>query len=466
MTKCTQEQLRFHPSNGKTIRADFNGGELSSDFGALMLRETMLHSSLISRLTDAIDDKRHQAYIDHTLQELIAQRVLQMACGYEDANDSNHLRKDPIFKLANGRNPLDDDNHLASAPTYTRLGQSMTKRDIYNMAKALADHFISSYEYPPLAIIIDLDHTPAITHGGQQMNLFNAKYQDYCYLPLMIFEGLSGKLITSILRPGKTPTGRENAAILQRLIKLIRTRWPKTHLLVRGDSHFAQPELMQVVQDEPHSDYVLGKGAGHKTALRPKAKELLDEARKALKVKTGLAKLNNMPEPERLRLYGETDYQAKSWKGLDTRIIYKAEVNQKGDNPRFIVTSIMEASPEEIYEELYCPRGQDENFIKHLKSDLSGDRLSDQGFLANHLRMFYACAAYVLHYELRTKALKGTELEKAQPSTVIAKLCKIAVKVVEYKDRIKLHLPRSCPIKGLLQHITEVFYSMPLPRPG
>ena len=222
---------------------------------------------------------------------------------------------------------------------------------------------------------------------------------------------------------------------------------------------------MQVVQGDPHSDYVLGKGTGHKTALRPKAKELLNEARQALKVKTELARLNDMPEPERLRLYGEADYQAKSWKGLDARIIYKAEVNQKGDNPRFMVTSIKEASPETIYEKLYCPRGQDENFIKHLKSDLSGDRLSDQGFLANHLRMFYACAAYVLHHELRTKALTGTELEKAPPSTVSTKLCKIAVKVVEYKDWIKLHLPRSCLFKGLLQYVTDVFYLMPLPLP-
>ncbi|MES9985810.1 MAG: IS1380 family transposase [Candidatus Thiodiazotropha sp. 6PLUC6] len=466
MHKSTQKQLRFHPSNGKTIRADFNGGELSSDFGALLLRETILHSGLIEKLSCAVHDRRHQSYIDHSLQDLLVQRVLQMACGYEDANDSNRLRKDPMFKLAAGRNPLDDDNHLASSPTYTRLGQSIRRKDIYRMAEAFVHHFISSYEVPPKAIVIDLDHTPAITHGGQQMNLFNAKYQDYCYLPLLIFEGLSGKLITAILRPGKTPTGKENAAILKRVIQLIRKRWPKTHLLVRGDSHFSQPELMHVVQDNRHSDYVLGKGAGHKTALRPKAKELLDEARQAFKVKTALAKLNDMPEPDRLRLYGEADYQAKSWKGLDTRIIYKAEVNQKGDNPRFIVTSIKEASPEVIYEDLYCPRGQDENFIKHLKSDLSGDRLSDHGFLANHLRLFYACAAYVLHYELRTKALKGTDLEKAQPSTVITRLCKVAVKVVEYKDRIKLHLPRSCPFKRLLQHVTEVFYLMPLLRPG
>ena len=125
-----------------------------------------------------------------------------MACGYEDANDSNHLRKDPIFKLATGRNPLDDDSHLASSPTFTRLGKSMRKKDIYRMAEAFVHHFIASYEYPPMVVVIDLDHTPAITHGGQQMNLFNAKYQDYCYLPLMVFEGLSGKLITAILRPG------------------------------------------------------------------------------------------------------------------------------------------------------------------------------------------------------------------------------------------------------------------------
>lgn len=234
MHKSTQEQLRFHPSNGKTIRADFNGGELSSDFGTMLLRETMLQSGLINKLADAINDRRHQSYIDHSLKDLLVQRVLQMACGYEDANDSNRLRKDPMFKLATGRNPLDNDSHLASAPTFTRLGKSMAQTDIYRMAEAFVHHFINSYELPPVAAIIDLDHTPAITHGGQQMNLFNAKYQDYCYLPLMIFEGLSGKLITAILRPGKTPTGKENAAILKRIIKLIRKKMAEDPLAGSG----------------------------------------------------------------------------------------------------------------------------------------------------------------------------------------------------------------------------------------
>lgn len=466
MTQFTQEILRFHPSKGKTIRADFKGGELSSDFGTLLLRETILQSGLIHKMANSIEDKRHQSYIDHSMENLLTQRVLQMACGYQDANDSNRLRKDPMFKLATGRNPLDENEHLASSSTFTRLGQMTRNRDIYNMARVFAEHFISSYKKPPKLAVIDVDHTSSLTYGDQQYSLFNTKYGNACYLPLMIFEGLSGKLITAILRPGKTPTGRENASIVKRIIALIRQSWPKTHLIIRGDSHFSQPELMAVVQQDKHADFVLGKGAGHPTALRPQANEALSKARRSLEIKSKLARLNKMPEPYSLKLYGEADYQAKSWKGLDTRMIYKAEVNQTGDNPRFVVTSIKNASAQCIYEQFYCPRGQDENYIKHLKNDLSSDRLSDQTFVGNHLRMFYACAAYVIHHELREKALKGTALEKAQPSTVIAKLFKIAVKVVEYKDRIKLHLPSSCSIKSLLQHVTEVFYAMPNPKPG
>ena len=208
------------------------------------------------------------------------------------------------------------------------------------------------------------------------------------------------------------------------------------------------------------------RGAGHPTALRPQAGAHLAEARQSLETRRTLARLNKMPEPYRVRLYGEAQYQAKSWKGLDTRVIYKAETNQVGDNPRFVVTSIREASAQCIYEQCYCPRGQDENYIKHLKNDLSCDRMSDQGFQTNFLRMFYACAAYVLHFEMRETALKGTELEKAQPSTVIAKLLKIAVKVVEYKDRVKLHLPNSSSVKALLQKVAEAFYATPVPKPG
>ena len=272
MAKHTQETLRFHPVNGKTVRADFNGGELSSDFGALLLHEMAIRSEIIPRLAKAIQDKRHQSYIDHSIQDLLMQRVLQMACGYQDANDSNHLRKDPMFKLAVGHSPLNVEDHLASAPTFSRLGKALSRRDIYNLAYAFAEHFLRSYKKPPKLAVIDLDHTASLTHGAQQYSLFNTKYGNTCYLPLMIFEGLSGKLITAILRPGKTPSGRENAAIVKRLLTLIRQSWPKTHLIIRGDSHFSQPELMGVVEQDKAADYVLGKGAGHPTALRPKEK--------------------------------------------------------------------------------------------------------------------------------------------------------------------------------------------------
>ena len=466
MAQHTQETLHFHPVDGKTVRADFNGGELSSDFAALLIRETALRSGLISRLVQSIKDKRHQSYVDHPIQDLLMQRVLQMACGYQDANDSNHLRKDPMFKLAAGRSPLNAEAHLASAPTYSRLGKGLSRKDIYNLAHAFAEHFLCSYKKPPKLIVIDLDHTASLTHGNQQYSLFNTKYGNTCYLPLMIFEGLSGKLITAILRPGKTPSGRENAGIIKRLLTLIRQSWPKTHLIIRGDSHFAQPELMQVVEQDKAADYVLGKGAGHPTALRPQSDKKMAEARRCLQERTAYARLNKLPIPYRVRLYGEAEYQAKSWKGLDTRVIYKAEVNQMGDNPRFVVTSIKNASAQCIYEQFYCPRGQDENYIKHLKNDLSCDRTSDMSFRANALRMYYACAAYVLHYEMRTTVLKDTELEKAQPSTVIARLFKIAVKVVEYKDRVKLHLPSSNPMKALLKRVTESFSALPVPKPG
>ena len=152
MAQHTQETLHFHPVDGKTVRADFNGGELSSDFGALLIRETALRSGLISRLVQSIKDKRHQSYVDHPIQDLLMQRVLQMACGYQDANDSNHLRKDPMFKLAAGRSPLNAEAHLASAPTYSRLGKGLSRKDIYNLAHAFAEHFLCSYKKPPKLI--------------------------------------------------------------------------------------------------------------------------------------------------------------------------------------------------------------------------------------------------------------------------------------------------------------------------
>src|SRR5699024_11167208 len=317
MRHSKPEQLRFHAIEGLTVRGDFEGGALSSDFGTILLRETESQIGLIDRLTNAIKDRRHPSYIEHSMQALLTQRIFQIACGYEDGNDSNTLRQDPMFKLGAGRRLLDAGQDLAHASTFTRLSQSLSRSDIHRMAQAFLEHFVASYAAPPEVIVLDLDYTDHLVYGQQEFALFNAHYGDDCYLPLLIFEGLSGRLISVILRPGKRPTGRENAAILKRVFTGLRQHWPDTHIVVRGDMGFAQPELMRVVQADTCADFVFGLGAGHPTALRPQAQSLLDEARQALVEGQALASANSQPEPERVRLYGEADYRAHSWTGID-----------------------------------------------------------------------------------------------------------------------------------------------------
>jgi hypothetical protein len=285
-------------------------------------------------------------------------------------------------------------------------------------------------------------------------------------LPLLIFEGLSGRLISAVLRPGKTPTGRENAAIVQRIMAGLRAHWPTTHIIVRGDMGFAQPELMRLVQADSHADFLFGLGAGHPTALRPQAEPALIAAEQALATRSAYARAHDQSLPPRVCLYGEADDRARSWQNIDCRVCYKAEVNHDGHNPRFVVTSLTEPCPETIYRDLYCARGQDENYIKQLKNDRVADRMSARGFLGNQLRLFYAGAAYELIRILRTNTLQHTPLAKAQPATLRLKLFKLAVRGVQYKDRIKLHLPTACPVAGVLTHVTEILYRTPQLKPG
>ena len=213
MSYSSPTQLCFPPVGGQTIRADFAGGALSSDFGALLLRGIDRQIGLTQRLAAAIHDKRHQSYIDHPLRDLLAQRIYQLASGYADANDANHLRHDPLFKLGVERSPLETASDLASAPTFSRLEHQMDRKDIYRLACAFVDHFIASYAEPPAAIVLDLDHSDDPTYGQQEFAFYNHHYQNHCYLPLFIFEGTSHAFVTACLRPGIRPTGAEKAMI-------------------------------------------------------------------------------------------------------------------------------------------------------------------------------------------------------------------------------------------------------------
>jgi hypothetical protein len=460
MRYSSPKQLCFPPVAGHTVRADFDGGALSSDLGPLLLRGVDRQIGFTERLATALRDKRHQSYIDHPLHDLLAQRIYQIASGYADGNDANSVRRDPMFKLGVDRLPLEPEHDLASAPTFSRLEHSIDRKDLYRLTRAFVDHFIASYPEPPAAIVLDLDHSDDPTHGQQEFAFYNHYYKNHCYLPLFIFEGTSHALVTAYLRPGTRPTGAENAMLLVRLLSYLRHHWPRTHILVRGDSHFATPEGIDVIAPRRWTDFVFGL-AGNAVLLRH-ADPVMQDARCLHQQRTALAQAHRASPPPSSRLYAEFAYAAASW-AQPWRVILKAEVMAAGDNPRFVVTSLEAPTPQRVYEDIYCARGNCENDIKAVKCDLHSDRTSATTFLANAMRLLLSCAAYVLHHALRTHTLQHTALAQAQPSTLILTLFKVATQIKQYKDRILLHLPSSCPVQGLLHRVTALLYLVPLP---
>jgi hypothetical protein len=457
----TPEQLRFPPAAGFTVRADFKGGEVSADLGALMLGALDQRIGLIGRLVQAIGDAHDPRYITHSMRDLLTQRIFQIASGYEDGNDANALRHDPLFKLAAGRAPLDADNALACAATHSRLEGSLERRDIYRMALALVEQFIAGYPVPPISITLDLDHTDDATYGQQTLSFYNHHYGHHCYLPLLVFEAHTGALVTAVLRPGKRPTGAENAMIMKRVLRLLRRHWPQTHILLRGDGHFANPELMALIQADGHADFLFGL-AGNSVLAR-QAEGLMKNVRGHLVLHQSLAARGLGPAIAAVRHFGEFEYAAGSWPQA-FRVVVKAEVLAGGDvtpakdNQRYVVTSLRSPSPRALYQQEYCARGQAENLIKQVKVDLKSDRTSASSFLANFARLLFTASAYVLHQQLRHLGLQGTPLATAQPRTVMLSLFKIATRVKQYKDRVLLHLPSACPVKELLALVCQRLY--------
>lgn len=465
---CTPEQLRFPPAAGFTVRADFTGGEVSSDLGALVLSAVDRRIGLIDRLTGAIADTRDPRYITHRLRDLLTQRVFQMASGYEDGNDANALRHDPLFKLAAGRAPLEADQALACGATHSRLEGSLRRSDLYRLACALVEQFVAGYPEAPITITLDLDHTDDATHGQQALSLYNHHYGHHCYLPLLVFEAHSGALVTAVLRPGKRPTGAENAMIMKRVLALLRRHWPQTHILLRGDGHFSNPELMALIQADGNADFIFGLPGN--PVLARQAEGLMKNTRAHLALHQSLAAQGLRPAVATVRQFGEFDYAAGSWPQA-YRVIVKAEVlagsntTPAKDNARYVVTTLHGPSPRTLYQQDYCSRGQAENLIKQVKCDLKSDRTSASSFTANFARLLLSAAAYVLHQQLRHLGLQGTPLATAQPRTVMLALFKIAARVKQYKDRVLLHLPSSCPVKGLLAQLCQRLYPAIRMRP-
>ncbi len=426
MLQNTKQMMLFKAISHKKIVADFNGGDVSSDAGLLFLREIEKKIGIIDRIASVLNDPRHQGYIEHDLKQLISQRAYQITAGYIDANDSNQLRNDPILKIACEK----PDAPLASQPTISRFENMFSRKDLYRIAEVFIDVFLASYKKAPEAIILDIDDTPDETHGNQQLSLFNAYHDSYCFMPLHIYEGKSGELITTILRAGKPPSGKEIVMILKRIIRKIRAAWPSVGIIIRGDSHYGCPEVFDFCNE--HNLFFV-QGLTGRAPMYRKVKATIEKA-KELYYKKG----------QPIKLFTEFKYQAASWRSAQ-RVICKVEYNAHGLNVRFIVTNLVNSRISMIYNTIYCARGAMELMIKEHKNHLGSDRTSCNRFYANQFRLFLHSIAYVLLHAFRKLCLKNTQLAAAQFDTIRQKILKIGARVIQMSTKIKIHLPTSHP---------------------
>jgi hypothetical protein len=432
-TENSTQEFNLFPIKGKNIELSFTGERISSDGGLLLLRELDSQLNLLSSASNCIHDERDQRYIDHSVKELLTQRVFQIAAGYEDCNDCNDLREDMIFKMCAGRLPQSD-NDLASQPTMSRLENTVTKTDLFRLGECLVDIFINSYSKAPSVIILDCDDTNNDTYGQQELALFNNYYNEYCYMPLHIYEGLSGKLITTILKPGRRNKQANIARLLQKLISYLRVQWPNTKIIVRGDSHFASQDFMDWTWIQPNVDFITGLTGNAK--LHELAQITIESAQR---------EFNQYKKP--VKRYHSFMYKAGSWENCQ-RVIVKVEVSTMGTNIRYIVTSLNDFRTRDLYEKGYCARGSMELRIKDHKLYLKSDRSSCTKFTANQFRLFLHSMAYILIHTLQKQVLKGSEYTNATMKTIQNKIIKTAAWVKEMKTRIKIELPQFCPTKN------------------
>jgi hypothetical protein len=432
-TEFSASEISLFPIQGKNIDLSFSGDRISSDGGLLLLRELDNQLNLLSSASNCIHDERDQRYVDHSIKELLTQRVFQIAAGYEDCNDCNDLRADMIFKMCANRLPQSD-NDLASQPTMSRLENTVTKTDLFRLGKLLVDTFICSYSTVPSVIILDCDDTNNDTYGQQELALFNNFYNEHCYMPIHIYEGLSGKLVTTILRPGRRNKQANIARLLQKLISYLRVQWPKTKIIVRGDSHFASQDFMDWTCIQPNLSFITG------LAGNAKLHELSN-----ITVESAKREFDRYKNP--VKRYHSFMYKAGSWERYQ-RVIVKVEVTLMGTNIRYIVTNLYDFRTRDLYEKGYCARGSMELRIKDHKLYLKSDRSSCTKFTANQFRLFLHSMAYILIHTLQKQVLKGSEYANATMKTIQLKIIKTAAWVKEMKTKIRIELPQFCPTKN------------------
>ena len=440
----TTDCLLFPDVFDRPVVAKFDQRQGSSDGGAILLKAAERRLDLTLALAGCLRDDRQAGKVQHELRELTTQRVMALALGYEDANDAARLASDPIHKLLVGRDPVDGED-LASQPTLSRFENAPDRKELLRMTEALADCVIERHRKRlhgrARRITIDLDPTDDPTHGQQEFTFFNGHYDSYCYLPMVCFLTFDGEaeqyLVAAVLRRGNATGSVGALGILRRLIARVSNAFPKASIRVRLDGGFASPEVLEFLDCEPKVEYLVNLAAN--AVLKRKVKSAMKRSRHA-------SEISGQTE----HVYGECRYATKKTWPWKRRIIYKAEVvraanKEPKDNPRFVVTNLKQ-SPQWIYEQVYCQRGDVENRIKELHDGMQIGRTSCSNFLANTFRVLLTAAAYVLMQEMRLR-LARTHHARAQVATLREHFLKLGAQVVVSVRRIVLHLPQAFPYR-------------------
>lgn len=435
MVISTRTHSRLSPVNGKPILLGFNDADMSTDAGLVLLREIERKAGLARRLASCMVDARDPAKVQHSLDDIIRFRIMMIAAGYEDGNDADSLRHDPGFKIALERGP-ETGEALCSQPTISRMENQPDARALIRMSAEMVRFYCQSFPCAPGRIVLDIDDTFDAVHGNQQLRLFNAFYDEYGFQPIVVFDG-DGRLVGALLRPARRPKGAESAAHIRRLIRQIRRHWPKTEILLRADSHYCTPQVLDLC-DRLGLRYVFGLSKNPRLAENILRLEASTEAR------------YSRNPGQKLRRFKTFSYAARSW-SKPRRVIARVEVSPKGRDTRYIVTNLEGGRGKHLYEKIYCARGQAENHIKAWKAHLASDRTSCSKANANQMRLMLHGCAYWIWWKLRAACPKRSPWRRAQFDTLRLHLVKLAATIVEKKTRIIVTLPASCPRQGLLR---------------
>ena len=424
--RASKKTFRFSNCKGRVVETNFDGLNITKDSGALFLREVARHTGLIESAVRGMDDGRRQASCRHTLLQLVSQRVIGLALGYEDLNDHTDMRHDPALQVAVG-----SDEALASSATMCRFEKGAGRGFAVSVQEALMEAFFNAHEKPPRQVILDIDATDTPLHGEQEGRFFHGYYRNYCYLPLLVFCGRH--LLVAYQRPANKGGAKHAWAILSLLVKEIRRRWPRTEIVLRGDSGFYCPRMMKWC--ERHG---VGYIVGYK-GYKPLQRMAAAQARRAERQyrKTGVKQ----------KLFTSVNYTAVSW-DAPRRVIVKSEHGELGSNQRFVLTNLTKTD-RHLYEKVYCARGDMENRIKEHQLDLFGSRMSCHAWWSNQFRLLLSALAYTLMEQLRRLALRGTELARATPGRIRNELLKIGAVVTRNTRRIRFMLSESFPRKEL-----------------